>query len=110
MEDLATGRMSVAQIAQRVIHSSKDSETGQSHNVELVKDLINSEMADILMLLKEDLGCSSVYTEAAERYDKAVKISLLWIKNYLEFNYRSLGSYTRADLDKIASSGITTQP
>lgn len=110
MEDLATGRMSVAQIAQRVIHSSKDSETGQSHNVELVKDLLNSEMADILMLLKEDLGCSSVYTEAAERYDKAVKISLLWIKNYLEFNYRSLGSYTRADLDKIASSDITTQP
>ena len=25
-----------------------------------------------------------------------------WIKNYTEYNFRSLGSYTREDLDKIA--------
>ena len=29
MEDLATGRMSVAQIAQRILHQAKDTETGQ---------------------------------------------------------------------------------
>ena len=25
-----------------------------------------------------------------------------WIKNYTELDFRSLGSYTRADLDRIA--------
>ena len=26
-----------------------------------------------------------------------------WIKNYVELDFRSLGSYTRADLDRIAT-------
>jgi len=31
-----------------------------------------------------------------------VKIAMRWIKNYTELDYRSLGSYTRADLETIA--------
>jgi hypothetical protein len=27
-----------------------------------------------------------------------------WIKNYTELDFRSLGSYTRADLDAIAAA------
>ena len=27
-----------------------------------------------------------------------------WIKNYTDFDFRSLGSYTRADLEKIAAA------
>ncbi len=27
-----------------------------------------------------------------------------WVKNYTELNFRSLGSYTRADLDVIAAA------
>jgi hypothetical protein len=27
-----------------------------------------------------------------------------WIKNYTELEFRSLGSYTRADLDRIAAA------
>ena len=27
-----------------------------------------------------------------------------WIKNYTEFNFRSLGSYTRKELNDIANS------
>lgn len=27
-----------------------------------------------------------------------------WIRNYTELDFRSLGSYTRADLDRIAES------
>jgi hypothetical protein len=38
-----------------------------------------------------------------ERYRKAAKIALRWIRNYVDLDYRSLGSYTRADLDRIAS-------
>jgi hypothetical protein len=33
-----------------------------------------------------------------------VKIAQQWIKNYTRLDYRSLGSYTRADLEKIATA------
>jgi ABC-type enterochelin transport system substrate-binding protein len=42
--------------------------------------------------------------QTEERYRKAVKIALRWIKNYTDLDYRSLGSYTRADLEKIAAA------
>jgi hypothetical protein len=45
--------------------------------------------------------------QTQERYRKAVKIAQRWIKNYLELDYRSLGSYTRADLDRIAQAPDT---
>jgi hypothetical protein len=41
--------------------------------------------------------------ESEARYRKAVKIAQQWIKNYLQLDYRSLGSYTRADLERIAA-------
>ena len=104
MEDLATGRMSVAQIAQRIIHAAKDTETGEAHDFALVKRMLTEEAADILRLLREEAGDGGVYTAAEERYRKAVKIALRWIKNYTEFDYRSLGSYTRADLDAVAAA------
>ena len=106
MEDLATGRMSVAQIAQRIIHAAKDTETGEAHDFALVKRMLTEEAADILRLLREEAGDGGVYTAAEERYRKAVKIALRWIKNYTEFDYRSLGSYTRADLDAIVAADV----
>jgi hypothetical protein len=33
-----------------------------------------------------------------------VKIAMQWIKNYTELNFRSLGSYTIADLEAIAAA------
>ena len=39
-----------------------------------------------------------------DRLRKAAKIALQWIKNYLALDYRSLGSYTRADLERIAAA------
>ena len=109
MEDLATGRMSIAQIAQRIIHAAKDTETGEAHDFALVKRLLQEELADILRLLKEEATGShadaeQAYSNAAERYEKALKITMRWIKNYTEFNYRSLGSYTRPELDSIAAA------
>ena len=101
MEDLATGRMSVAQVAQRIIHSARDTNTGQAHDFALVKSILREELADILRLRKDALGSED--GAAAERYEKASKIAAHWIKNYTEFNYRSLGSYTRADLEEIAA-------
>jgi malate synthase len=97
MEDLATGRMSVAQIAQRIRHAARTTEgPPATHDPGLVKRLLQEECDDILRLAKN----RDPETEA--RYRKAVKIALRWIKNYTELDYRSLGSYTRADLEKIA--------
>src|SRR5881296_2051055 len=48
MEDLATGRMSVAQIAQRIRHHAKDPQAGVAHDGALVKRLLQEELADFL--------------------------------------------------------------
>ena len=102
MEDLATGRMSVAQIAQRIRHAVKTNQgPAATHDAALVKRLLQEECDDILRLMKT----RDAQTE--ERYRKAVKIAQRWIKNYLELDYRSLGSYTRADLDRIAQAPDT---
>jgi len=99
MEDLATGRMSVAQIAQRIRHRVRTTQGPEAvHDVALVKRLLQEEVEDILRLMKG----RDAETEA--RYRKAVKIALQWIRNYTQLDYRSLGSYTRADLEKIAAA------
>jgi malate synthase len=105
MEDLATGRMSVAQIAQRILHRAPDAtDATQVHDFALVKRLLQEETDDILRLLKETDIKDSAYEEAELRYRKAYKIALRWIKNYTELEFRSLGSYTRGDLEAIAAA------
>jgi hypothetical protein len=42
--------------------------------------------------------------EAEARYGKAVKVAMRWIKNYTDLDFRSLGSYTHADLERIAAA------
>ena len=104
MEDLATGRMSVAQIAQRILHNAKDTKTGEAHDFKLVKQLLHEELASIISLLEIDQFDTSIRLAFQERYRKATTIALRWIKNYTELNFRSLGSYTRTDLDDIANT------
>jgi malate synthase len=99
MEDLATGRMSVAQIAQRIRHHAKDStDPSQIHDFPMVKRLLQEEVEDILRLT------TAKERETEVRYRKAVKIAVRWIKNYTELDFRSLGSYTHTDLDHIANA------
>src|SRR2546422_4715018 len=96
MEDLATGRMSVAQMAQRIIHRTRETSTGTQHDFALVKRLLGEELADILARRQG--------AETHERYRKALKIAMRWIKNYTELNFKSLGAYTPAELDAIAAA------
>lgn len=103
MEDLATGRMSVAQIAQRILHGVADgTDAGQRHDFALVKRLLQEEREDIIARLP-DPGSTS-HRQAVGRYRKAYTIALRWIKNYTELDFRSLGSYTRDELEAIAAS------
>jgi malate synthase len=95
MEDLATGRMSVAQIAQRIRHHARDGQAGVAHDFALVKKLLQEELGDILSRRPQR-------AEVETRYRQAMKVGLRWVKNYTELNFRSLGSYTRAELDVIA--------
>ena len=101
MEDLATGRMSVAQIAQRIIHAVEDSESGKIHDFDTVKQIIKEQLDDILKI-REASGVLN--SDMKQRYQDAYIISLRWIKNYTEYNFRSLGTYSHQDLLKIASS------
>jgi len=95
MEDLATGRMSVAQIAQRIRHHTRDGQAGVAHDFALVKKLLQEELGDILSRRPQ-------HAEVETRYRQAMKVGLRWVKNYTELNFRSLGSYSRAELDVIA--------
>jgi malate synthase len=108
MEDLATGRMSTAQIAQRILHRVPDSQNpALVHDFALVKRLLQEEVQDILVHLQATVRNDrdqSAYAQAEERYHKAVKIAMRWIKNYTELNFRSLGSYTVAELEAIAAA------
>jgi malate synthase len=98
MEDLATGRMSVAQIAQRVRHAARTTEgPAATHDLALVKRLLHEELEDILRRRPSDAAVQ-------ERYRKSVKIAMRWIKNYTDLDFRSLGSYPRRDLDALASA------
>ena len=108
MEDLATARISVAQTAQRVIHGARDAETGRAHDLPLVKEVLLSEEEDIVSRLAEaassDASAAGTLDEARARYRQATKIVMHWIKSYTEFDFRSLGSYTRDDLAAIAGA------
>jgi len=73
---VATGRMSVAQIAQRVRHRAPTTEgPSATHDTALVKRLLQEEVDDILARRPKDAATQ-------ERYRKAVKIAMRWIKNY----------------------------
>ena len=109
MEDLATARISVAQTAQRIIHAAADAETGQVHDLPLVKRVLLDEEKDIVERLgdaatSDSSGDAASLDEAKARYRQAAKITMRWIKNYTELDFRSLGSYTRADLTAIADA------
>jgi hypothetical protein len=91
--------MSVAQIAQPIRHAvATTAGTPARHDAALVKRLLHEECDDILRLMKN----ADPQTEA--RYRAAVKIAMRWIKNYVELDFRSLASYSRADLDRIAAA------
>jgi malate synthase len=98
MEDLATARISTGQIAQRIIHKSFSEDTEQEHSYKLVKEIILDETKDIIKLLGENASDDQI-----NKYEDSSKIAMQWIKNYTEFNFRSLGSYSRKDLDDIAN-------
>ena len=108
MEDLATGRISVAQTAQRIIHGATDADTGEVQDFKLVKSLLDEELSDIIQRRRaeapSDPASQAAAEEQAERYRKATKVAMQWIKNYTEYDFRSLGSYTHEDLEAIAEA------
>ena len=113
MEDLATGRMSVAQIAQRIRHGARTTDGPPSeHDEALVKQPLLAEADDIVARLPAagDERAGAARREAETSYRKAVKIAMRWIRNYVDLDFRSLGSYTRADLDRIAAAPRGAKP
>ena len=99
MEDLATARMSVAQIAQRMIHETSCEDINQKHNPDFVEKLITNECKSIINSQLKTTNNTSIDT-----YKKSLNIAIKWIKNYTEFNFRSLGSYSISELEEIGST------
>ena len=93
MEDLATARISVAQTAQRVIHSVLSEDTGRNHNLQIVRSIAEHELANILDIRRLDHNSFSAKME--NRYNLALEITNIWIENYTQLRFNSLGSYTR---------------
>ena len=96
MEDLATARISVAQTAQRLIHAARCEDTGRAHDTALVDSLLKEELSSILSL---DGGADAQRTERLER---SLAIARAWIERYAALDFRSLGSYTRAELEETS--------
>jgi hypothetical protein len=93
--------MSVAQIAQRIRHRVATTQgSAATHDEALVKRMLAEELEDILARRRASGGDG----EMEDRYRRAVKIAMRWIRNYTELDFRSLGSYTRAGLDAIAAA------
>jgi malate synthase len=96
MEDLATARISVAQTAQRLLHESRSEDTEKPHTQALVKAILEEERRDIIARLDHRAD-----PKFGERYELSFGIALRWIRNYTELDFRSLGSYTRQELEQI---------
>ena len=99
----------MAQTAQRVLHAARGVDTGEIHDFSLVKRLLQEETEDILARLRAaaDVGQLTgveAYAETEATYRKAVKIAMHWVKSYTDLDFRSLGSYTRQDLEELASA------
>ena len=83
--------------AQRIRHRVRPTEGPvEIHDSALVTRLLDEETEDILRLARPD-------RETAERYRKASRIALRWIRNYVDLDFRSLGTYSRAELERIAT-------
>src|SRR2546429_7711882 len=82
MEDLATGRMSVAQIAQRIRHHARDGQAGVAHDFALVKKLLQEELDDILSPRPR-------HPQGETRYPPAMKGGLRRVQSYTEPNFPS---------------------
>ena len=96
MEDLATARISVGQVAQRIIHSVSSEDTGDTHTMEYILSLIKSETEAILKIRKQE--SPNEFDSIQKNYIQSSKIASNWIKNYTELNFRSLGSYSKQQL------------
>ena len=64
-----------------------------------VKTLLINECENIISSAGKNIKSSEITS-----YKKSLNIASKWIKNYTEFNFRSLGSYSISELDEIGSS------
>jgi hypothetical protein len=121
MEDLATGRISAAQTAQRFVHSPSlfiyhlsfssssfflrirhkvKSGDGFLHSGSSVHALMKSELEDILQFRQKEVSTQD-WPRVRDRYERAFKIAQQWIVNYVHLNFKSLGSYTAQQFNDI---------
>ena len=100
IEDLATARISVGQVAQRILHHVSCQTTGVIHTPQVIKEMVDNATTNILEIRKSQLK-ESDFIDAKNRYQIARKVCLKWIQNYTDLYFRSLASYTQEELKRI---------
>lgn len=88
MDDLATYRMSVAAVAQRLRHKAVGAD-GIRHDIEMVTKLFEKE---------RDAANRRTGSKLESNYRLAAKVGLQWVKNYANLDYTALPAYTRQEL------------
>jgi hypothetical protein len=84
----------------RIRHKVKSKE-GVVHDAPLVRKILADELIDILSMRQKEMNTSD-FAKVEARYRQAFKVSQRWIANYVNLDFRSLGSYSHSQLEKIA--------
>lgn len=110
MEDLATFRMSVAQLAQRVRFNVIPSDAQDFHHYAMLRNLFQEKKAYMIEKYRPDYEAGKIsqadWDAGVKRMNACVEIALIWILNYaFRFDYTVLGSYSRAQLTMLAQNG-----
>ena len=101
MEDLATARMSAAQIGQRLRHSARCADTGETHTLGMVREMLSGECraaCEHELHLEPTPGMALLRGRREERYRMAERVALRWVLRCARGDFTSLGAWTRAEL------------
>ena len=101
MEDLATARISAAQVAQRLRHSVRSQDTGRSHAPLLVRELMLEELRSVRASRSAD------ERSELEQCDIASGIAMAWIERMSDLDFTSLGAFSR---DQLREEGAVHVP
>lgn len=102
MEDLATARMSAAQIAQRLRHRVRCADTGEIHTLGMIREMMSAECraaCEHELHVEPTVGIMALSQgRREERYRWAERIALRWVLRCARGDFTSLGAWTRGEL------------
>ena len=101
MDDLATYRMSVAAVAQRLRHEVVGAD-GIEHNLGMISELFTRERDGAILRwkIRRDAGqiSDAEFANLEKNYHLAARIGLQWVEKYADLDFTPLPAFTRQEL------------